>query len=349
MSYRLARLAEEVAGRVVGDPEREVSGIRSLGEAGSGHLSFLTNARYRSEAAASGAGVLLVKTGTEGFDRDLLVVDDPYWALSRLLELFHPAESREPGIDATAIVAEKAEVDPSASVGPFSVIGSGARIGARAAVHAHVVVGRDCVVGEDAILHPRVVLYDRSVVGERCILHAGVVLGSDGFGYAFHDGAHQKLRHVGRAIVEPDVEIGANTTVDRALLEETRIGAGSKIDNLVQVAHNVKLGPGCILVSQAGIAGSTTLGAGVIMAGQSGLAGHLELGDGVQVSAKTAVFKSVPAGRRVAGIPAVDAGAWRRQQALLRRLSELRNRVRKLEALVGEIEMRDTDLKGDGA
>ena len=209
------------------------------------------------------------------------------------------------------------------------------RIEAGAVLHSHVVVGRDCIVGAGAVLHPRVVLYDGVEVGARCILHAGVVLGSDGFGYAYHDGAHQKLRHVGRTVVEADVEIGANTTVDRALLEETRIGAGSKIDNLVQVGHNVRLGPGCVLVAQAGISGSTRLGAGVIMAGQSGLSGHLELGDGVRVAAKTAVFKSVPAGRTVAGIPAVDVADWRRQQALVRRLTELRRRLRELERRIG--------------
>ena len=347
MSYPLSRLAEEVAGRVEGDPDRRIVGIRPLADAGPDHLSFLTHSRYRAQAAASGAGAMLVKPGTEGLGCDVLVVDDPYWALGKLLELFHPVETRPAGIHPTAVVAATAEVDPSASLGPYAVVGEETRIGSAATLHAHVVVGRGCAVGAGAVLYPGAVMYDGTEVGERSVLHAGVVLGSDGFGYAFHDGAHRKLPHVGRAVVESDVEIGANTTIDRALLEETRIGAGSKIDNLVQIGHNVHLGPGCILVSQAGIAGSTNLGAGVIMAGQSGLSGHLELGDGVQVAAKSAVFKSVPAGRTVAGIPAVDAGSWRRQQALLKRLADLRSRVRRLEAQVEKVEKDAMDRKGD--
>ena len=165
------------------------------------------------------------------------------------------------------------------------------------------------------------------------------MLGSDGYGYAYHEGQHEKLHHVGRVVIESDVEIGANTTVDRALLDETRVGAGTKIDNLVQIAHNVEVGKGCLLISQVGIAGSTKLGDGVIMAGQSGAAGHLSLGDGVQVAGKSAVFQSVEAGKKIAGIPAVAAADWRRQQALVGRLGELRRRIRQLErALNGDEE-----------
>ncbi|MGB6847460.1 MAG: UDP-3-O-(3-hydroxymyristoyl)glucosamine N-acyltransferase, partial [Thermoanaerobaculia bacterium] len=242
----------------------------------------------------------------------------------------------------TAIIGDGADVAASASVGAYSVIGRDSQIGEGATLHSHVVIGNHCVVGRDAILYPRVVLYDLCEVGARSILHSGVVLGSDGFGYALHEGRHEKLPHIGKVVVEEDVEIGANTTVDRGLVDETRLGAGSKIDNLVQVAHNVRLGRGCILVSQSGLSGSTRLGNGVVMAGQSGAAGHLELGDGAQVAAKSAVFKSVPSGKTVAGIPAGDAAGWRRQQALTRRLAEMFRRLRALETKVMGAEQEDS-------
>ncbi|MEJ2086017.1 MAG: UDP-3-O-(3-hydroxymyristoyl)glucosamine N-acyltransferase [Acidobacteriota bacterium] len=282
-------------------------------------------------ARASGAGVLLVAKALEGWDRDFLVVDNPYLALSRILEHLHPESSAATGVHETAVVAQTAVVDASASVGPFSVIGASSRIDRGVSVASHVVIGRECEIGADSVLNPGVVLYDRTRIGARCILHAGVVVGSDGFGYAQDEGRHVKLRHLGKVVVEDDVEIGANSTIDRALLDETRIGAGSKIDNLVQVAHNVRLGKACILVSQSGIAGSTRLGDGVILAGQAGVSGHKVLGDGVQVAAKSAVFKSIEPGRKVAGIPAIDAAAWRRQQAIAARLVEIRKRLINLE------------------
>jgi UDP-3-O-[3-hydroxymyristoyl] glucosamine N-acyltransferase len=331
LTHRLAQLAQLVNGRVAGDPEIEIDSIRSLAKAGPRDLSFLTNPKYRRDALASEAGALLVSPALEHLEGNLLVVDEPYFSLSQLLDLYFPTSDAAAGIHPAAIIEPGASVASSAAVGAFSVIGSGTRIQAGAVVHSHVVIGKDCEIGENSELLPRVVLYDRVRLGSRCRLHAGVVLGSDGFGYALHAGEHVKLTHAGTVIVEDDVEIGANTTIDRALLDETRIGAGSKIDNLVQVAHNVEVGKGCLLISQSGIAGSTRLGDAVVLAGQVGISGHLELGDGTQVAAKSAVFKSVPAGKKVAGIPAVEASAWRRQQALVRRLADLSRRLRRLE------------------
>lgn len=334
MVYSLAELAERLGGRVEGDAERPVEAIRTLEAAGPSDLSFLTNARYRRQAALSRAGALLVAPGVPGLGdlgKDLLVVDDPAYALSRLLAIFVPPEAREPGVHPTAIVEPGAEVDATAWVGPYAVIGTGSRVGARAAVHPHVVVGRGCAVGAGAVLHPHVVLYDATEVGEGAIVHSGAVLGSDGFGYATHGGVHHKVPQVGRVVVEGEVEIGANSTVDRATLGETRIGAGTKIDNLVQVGHNVQVGGRSILCGQAGIAGSARLGYGVVLAGQVGVAGHLTVGDGVQVAAKSAVFESIDAGARVAGVPAVDMGRWRRQVVLLAQLETMSRRLKALE------------------
>jgi UDP-3-O-[3-hydroxymyristoyl] glucosamine N-acyltransferase len=345
VGYRLAELAELVGGRIEGDPERAVETIRTLEEAGPADLSFLTSPRYRAQAVASGAGALLVgkalaamaDIAAEG--RDLLVVDDPGYALAVLLAHFHPAHSgviREPGVHPTAILEPGCTVDPSAHVGPYVVIGEGSRVGANAALHAFVAVGRSCVVGEGAVLYPHAVLYDGTEVGAASIVHAGVVLGADGFGYATHGGAHHKVPQLGHVVIEPNVEIGANSTVDRATLGATRIGAGTKIDNLVQVGHNVQVGKHCILCGQAGIAGSARLGDGVVLAGQAGVAGHIELGDRVQVAAKSAALASVDAGTAVAGIPAVEMRKWRRQTVLISRLEEMSRRLRALERKFGE-------------
>jgi UDP-3-O-[3-hydroxymyristoyl] glucosamine N-acyltransferase len=344
VAYRLADLALRVGGQVEGDPERAVESIQTLEAAGPRDLSFLNHARYRKQAAASGAGALLVTPALAALARetpkgeprrDLLLVDDPALALARLLDLFHPRPVRTPGVHPTAVVEEGASVDPTAQVGPYAVIGAGSRIAAGAAVGAHAVLGRGCRVGDRAVLHPHVVLYDDTEVGEGSEIHAGVVLGSDGFGYATHRGVHHKVPQVGRVVVEAEVEVGANTTIDRATLGETRVGAGTKIDNLVQVGHNVRIGRASILCGQAGIAGSTQLGDGVVLAGQAGVGGHLTLGDRVQVAAKSAALSSVEPGLTVAGIPAIEMGKWRREVVLRgrleKRLAEINRRLAELE------------------
>jgi UDP-3-O-[3-hydroxymyristoyl] glucosamine N-acyltransferase len=344
VAYRLAELAELVGGRIEGNPDREVEAVRALDAAGPRDLSFLTHPRYRAQALASAAGALLVgrdfppeliSSDAETPRRDLLVADDPTLALARLLERLAPSERPEAGVHSTAVLGSGCSVHPSAHVGPYAVIGSGSRIGAAAAVHALVVVGRECTVGEGAVLHPHAVLYDRTEVGPGSVVHAGAVLGSDGFGYATQRGVHHKVPQIGKVVVEGDVEIGANSTIDRATLGETRIGAGTKIDNLVQVGHNVRVGRHCILCGQAGIAGSAHLGDHVVLAGQAGVSGHIELGDGAQVAAKSAALGPVPAGARVAGIPAVDLRRWKRQIVLLSRLEEMSRRLRALERKVG--------------
>jgi UDP-3-O-[3-hydroxymyristoyl] glucosamine N-acyltransferase len=338
VGYRLADLADLVGGRVEGDPERAVEAIRSLESAGPRDLSFLKDPRYRGQAMASSAGALLVgpSLADAALGRDLLIADDPSYALARLLAVLHPGERRSPGVHPTAILEPGCAVDPAAHVGPYAVIGAGSRVAAGAAVLAFVAIGRGCVVGEGAVLHPHAVLYDDTEVGAGSIVHAGVVLGADGFGYATHGGAHHKVPQIGRVVLEGDVEVGANSTIDRATLGETRIGAGSKIDNLVQVGHNVEVGRHCILCGQAGIAGSTRLGNYVVLAGQSGVSGHIQLGDGVQVAAKSAALASLEPGAVVAGIPAIEMRKWRRQAVLLSRLEEMSRRVRALEKKLGE-------------
>jgi UDP-3-O-[3-hydroxymyristoyl] glucosamine N-acyltransferase len=341
VAYRLAELAELVGGRIEGDPEHVVEAIRTLDAAGPRDLSFLTHSRYRAQALASAAGALLVGRDfppeLQSGERHLLVADEPQLALARLMERLGPAaEPLAPGVHPTAVVAPGAVVDPTAHIGPYVVIGAGSRIGAGAAVHALAVIGRECGVGDRAVLYPHAVLYDRTEIGPGSVVHAGAVLGGDGFGYATQGGVHHKVPQLGRVVVEEDVEIGANSTIDRATHGETRIGAGSKIDNLVQVGHNVQVGKHCILCGQAGIAGSAHLGDYVVLAGQAGVSGHIELGKGAQVAAKSAALGPVPAGGKVAGIPAVDLRRWKRQIVMINRLEEMSRRLRALERKVGD-------------
>lgn len=336
MGFRLAELAELIGGRVSGDPERTVEAVRSLEDAGPADLSFVGEAKRLGEARASRAGALLVAPELAGeLSRDLLVADDPRYALALLLARFHPPEPAVPGVHPTAVVAAGCAVDPSATVGPYAVLGEETVVAARAQVGAHVVVGRRCVVGEGAVLHPHAVLYDGTELGAGTVVHAGAVLGADGFGYATHGGAHHKVPQVGRVVLEAGVEVGANAAIDRATLGETRIGAGTKIDNLVQIGHNVRVGRHSILCGQAGVAGSARLGDHVVLAGQAGVSGHIELGDRAQVAAKSAALSSVAADAKVAGIPAIDLRRWRRQAVLLSRLEEISRRLRAVERRLG--------------
>lgn len=336
MSWSLAELAGRTGAEIVGDPELRIRGIRTLEAAGPGDLSFLTHPKYLEAARASAASALLVGRRLEGVGAAQLVVAQPTAALAELLEWMYPEPAPPPaGAHPTAVVAADATIDPSASIGPYAVVGAGARIGAGAVVHPHVVIGPGCEIGAGAVLHPHVVLYRRTRVGERTVVHAGAVLGADGFGYVSQESGLRKIPQVGDVALDAEVEVGANSAVDRALLGTTSVGAGTKIDNLVQVGHNVRIGRGAILCGQAGIAGSAVLDDGVILAGQSGVAGHLRLGKDARVASKSAVYEEVAPGSTVAGIPAQPIGSWRRQQALLRRLAGLLRRLRRLERAAG--------------
>lgn len=332
--FALGELARHVGGEVRGDPELVIRGVRTLERAGPDDLSFVTRAGFADEARASRAAAFLVPPAIPLPGRALVVVDDPPLALARAIELFYPLPAPAPGIHPTAVIGDGCAIDPSAAIGPYAVIGAGSAVGGGSAVGAHAVVGRGCRLGREVVLHPHVVLYDLTELGDRVVLHAGVVLGADGFGYATHGGEHVKIPQVGRTVIEDDVEIGALSAVDRAVLEETRVGRGTKIDNLVQVGHNVAIGRGCLLCGQAGIAGSARLGDYVVVGGQSGVMGHHRLADGTQVAGKSMAMEQ-SGGGQVAGIPAVSLAKWRRQTVLIGRLGEMMRRLRALEKRAG--------------
>lgn len=331
----------------MGSPARQVDGIRTLSEAGATHLSFLTSSKYLEQASRSAAGAILVGRAVDLAGRDLLRCSHPQLALAAILRLFHPVAAHPPGIHSTAVIGQDCQVAESATLGPYVVLGSGVTIAAGTVLHPHVVVGEGCRIGAGVVLHPHVVLYPGVVLADGVEIHAGSVLGSDGFGYATVDGVHHKIPQVGRVEIGSNVEIGALTAIDRALLGSTSIGAGTKIDNLVQVGHNVVVGERSILCGQAGVAGSARLGAGVVLAGQAGVAGHLEIGDGAQVAAKSAALTPVAAGSAVAGIPAGPMAGWRRQQALVRRLPEIWKRLQALERRMGSKDVGDDGDTGD--
>jgi UDP-3-O-[3-hydroxymyristoyl] glucosamine N-acyltransferase len=338
--FRLGDLAERVGGRVVGDADAMIRGVATLEEAGPDQLSFLSNTRYREAARRTNAGAILIEPGSGIEGPALVEVDEPYLALAKILRLFEAGASEAREVSPEAHVGRNVRLGKDVSIAPFAVIGDGVELGDRVTIGAGSVVGSDSRVGTGSILMPRVVIYPGTEIGRDCLLHAGVVLGSDGFGFATSGGRHHKLPQLGRVVLEDDVELGANTTVDRGTLGETVIGANSKLDNLVMIAHGVTLGESCLMAAQSGIAGSTQVGSNVTFAGQSGAAGHLKIADGTVVAAKTAVFADVDPGAFVAGTPAVDHRTWKRSQVLIKRLpdlrkelTELRRRVEALEAL----------------
>jgi UDP-3-O-[3-hydroxymyristoyl] glucosamine N-acyltransferase len=330
-------IARAVDGTLEGGADLDITGAAPLDRAGPGDLSLLTSPRYAADAAATNAGAVLVSTALATrlrSDTPHIVVPDPHRALTVLLPLLYPQDSISPGIHATACVADDVELGPNVTVGAYAVIGVGSRIGAGSVISAHVVVGRRCRIGGDAYLHPHVTLYDGTEIGERSILHSGVRLGVDGFGYSSSSAGHVRVPHVGRCIVGDDVEIGANTTVDRGSIGDTFIGSGCKIDNLVQVGHNVRLGEHCIVVSQAGISGSTRAGRFVTLGGQAGIKGHLTIGDGATVAAQAGVFGDVPAGATYSGYPARPHKEALRAQASIFRLPALAKRLLQLERII---------------
>ncbi len=330
-----ASIAASVGGTVIGDETAEVSGIAPLARAQSHHLTFLASAKYASLLATCDAGVLLVAADladTPGATRARIVVANPHEAMLSQLSALYPAPRHVPGIHPTAIIGRGVTLDDDVFIGPYVVIGPGARIGARARLHSHVTVGAGVQVGEDVELYEGVTLYAGSMLGDRVRAHAGVRIGSDGFGYVFRNGAHEKIPHVGRCIIEQDVEIGANTTIDRGSIDDTVIGAGTRIDNLVQIGHNVHIGRLCLVMAQVGIAGSVHVEDGCILAGQVGIAGHRTIGKGARVGGGAGVYGDVPEGETWSGSPARPHKEALRAQAAMFRLPAI---MRALERLVG--------------
>lgn len=335
----LSDLARHLGCRLEGDGSIEVTRVAGLEAAGPGDVTFLANSKYAAKLPQTRASAVIAGESVTGAPCAILRTAEPYLAFANAVAVLTPPARPAPGISTLAAIDPTAEIGPDASIAPFVVVGAGARVGARTVLHAHVVIGAGASIGPDCVLHAHVSIREDVELGARVVIQNAAVVGSDGFGFARRpDGSHQKIPQVGRVVVEDDVEIGAQTAIDRPAFGETRIGAGTKIDNLVQIAHGVRIGRHVLLAAQVGIAGSSVLEDAVVLAGQVGVINHVHVGRGAIANAKTAIMSDIDAGRHISGIPAVDVKAWREAVVLIRRLPELRAAVAALEARLKALE-----------
>ena len=337
MAYTAAHIAQQLDGEVIGDGSVALTGFSAADRASPGDLTFAEKDTHFAAADASAASAILVSGSFSSTRKVIIRVRNARIAAARALPLFFPPEEFAAGIHPSASVAPTATVDASAHVGPGCAIGDGVTIGARSVLLGGNHIGRDCVIGDEVRLFPNVVIYARTQIGHRVAIHAGTVIGSDGYGYVFDQGRHRKILQVGNVIIHDDVEIGANSAIDRAALGSTVIGAGTKIDNLVHIAHNVVFGEHCLIMGQCGFAGSTQFGNYCVIASQSGVAGHLTIGNQVTVGGKSGVTKDQADGQTVLGYPAVPDKQAKRQWIGLQQLPELIVRMRELEKQVAEL------------
>lgn len=352
MTLTLREVLEISGGeRLAGPDAVEISGVNALAEAGPGELSFFANPKYLTALRRSRASAVFVPAGfvppapagelMAGGHPALIAVANPSLAFAGIVDRFAPPPvTPAPGIAPTAIVGRNVVIGAGVCVQPYAVIEDGVQLGDGVVVGAHVFIGADCCIGGGSLLYPHVTIRERSRLGARVIIHSGTVIGSDGFGFEWAGGRHVKIPQIGSVEIEDDVEIGANSTIDRARFGRTIVGTGTKIDNLVMIGHNVVIGPHCLLVAQTGISGSTRLGERVTLAGQAGVVGHVEIGDRAVIAAKTGVSKDVPADTVMFGIPAEPLAKAKEQIANVRRLPKLAERVRQLETELAALKAR---------
>lgn len=339
VTMTLGQLAEALGATLKGPEALQITGLATLQEAGPGQLSFLANPQYRKYLDNCQAGAVLLKAAdAESFAGNALIVADPYQAYARISHLFDPKPKAVAGIHPSAVVAEDAQVDASASIGPFAVIESGARIEAGVCIGAHCFIGARCVVGEGGWLAPRVTLYHDVVIGKRVVIQSGAVIGGEGFGFANEKGIWRKIAQIGGVTIGDDVEIGVNTAVDRGALSDTRIGDGVKLDNQIQIAHNVQIGDHTAMAACVGISGSTRIGKHCMLAGGVGLVGHIDICDNVFVSGMTMVTRSITEpGSYSSGTAMQPLADWRKSAARIRQLDDMAKRLQQLEKRVDTV------------
>lgn len=338
---KLRELAEHLGCRLEGDGDIEIQRVAGIQEAGPGDVTFFANPRYASALGATRAVAVILAEEAPPIHCAALRTSQPYLAFANALRLFAVSSAPPAGIDRLSAIASDAQLGDGVSVGAFVSIGRGVRIGARSVLYPNVTIGDGVVVGDDCVIHSNVSLRERVSIGHRVIIQNGAVIGSDGYGFVRRaDGSHQKIPQTSGVVIEDDVEIGANTTIDRPAVGETRVRAGTKIDNLVQIAHGVMVGQNVLLAAQVGIAGSTTIEDGVTLAGQVGVAGHLTIGSGTVATAQSGIPNSLEPRSVVSGYPAIDNRDWLKASAVFRRLPQLKKAVAELERRIAELEER---------
>jgi UDP-3-O-[3-hydroxymyristoyl] glucosamine N-acyltransferase len=346
----LGELARRLECPVEGDAAIEIRRVAKIEEAGPGDLTFLANPKYASKLATTRASAVIMNGEAMAAPCAVIRSTSPYLTFARAAQVLSPDKPPAAGVHSLASVAADARVDPTATISAFAVIGSGATIGARTIVHPHVVIGDGTTIGADCILHGHVSIRERCTIGARVIIQNGAVVGSDGYGFAQRaDGSHEKIPQTAPVVIEDDVEIGANTTIDRPAVGETRIKAGTKIDNLVQIGHGVVLGKNVLLAAQVGIAGSTVLGDSVQFGGQVGVGGHLTIGDRVKAVGQSGITNSVDADEFVSGYPAIANSEWKRSSVVFRKLPEMRKQLRALEERLRKLEEQGSGIGDQGS
>ena len=345
----LGEIAKHVGGRVYGDPNIVIKAAATLEKAREGDISFLVNFKYEKQLLSTGAGAVIVKENMPGVPVPLLVVEDPYYAFTQALVLLHGHRPhKEVGISARASIADSARIGKGCHIHDFVTIADNAEIADECIIYPCAYIGQDVRIGRDSILYPNVVIYERCRIGNRVIINANSTIGADGFGYATHRGVHHKIPQVGTVIIEDDVEIGSCCGIERGALDETVIGQGSKLGDLVTIGHGTKLGAHCLLVAQVGIAGSTTVGHHCVIGGQVGIVGHITIGNNVTIGAQAGVINDVPDGETVMGAPAIDANQARRAYTVLQYLPQMRQDIRNLQSRLKKM-AASTNVAGDDA
>lgn len=345
MKKTLSEIASFLSGEIVGDSQVMIENIRGIDEAGKGDLTFIANPKYLKKLETTNASAIIVPPGTKSAKRNLVIVEDPYVAFGNVLGLFYPEDHDPPKISGDTFIEDGAIVSKGAAIYPGVYIGRGAKVERGVILYPGVSIGRHVFIDEDSILYPNVTVYRRCIVGKRVILHAGVVVGSDGFGFARPGRENIKIPQVGIVQIDDDVEVGANTTIDRGTIDKTWIQRGAKIDNLVQIAHNVVIGENSVIVSQVGISGSSKLGKSVIIGGQAGLVGHINIGDHVMIGAQSGVHDDIPPHQVVSGSPHLPHRQWLRVEACVAQLPEMRKTVASLLKRVAELEIKIKGIK----
>jgi UDP-3-O-[3-hydroxymyristoyl] glucosamine N-acyltransferase len=337
---RLTELAEKVAGELTGRGDIEIRGVAGISEAQDGDITFVTDEKRLQDLAACRASAVIVPRGAPKLSIPSITVKNPRYVFAQVLRIFHERPHAPGGISERAVIGKDVVMGAGPTIHPFAVVSDGASIGSRVTLYPGVFVGTGSSIGDDTVIYPNVSIREGVTIGSRVIIHSGTVIGSDGFGFVTEGGLHHKILQIGGVIIDDDVEIGANCTIDRAAMGMTRIKKGTKLDNMVHVAHNVTIGEHCLLAAQVGIAGSSTLGNYVVFGGQAGIADHTTVGDRVMVGGGSGVTRNMEAGQVVAGFPAIPLREWLKAQATFPKLPELKKLVAQLVHRVEELEKK---------